>query len=278
MSGLAFQQATPQQKAPGTAGAILAEAWRLYTRLFMRTFLMAIVVFGAVNLLRALLRAGHGGLTAAVLTLAATVFGTTLLQGGLVEVVRGLHEDGDDEATAFEALARASAKLWKLIRLAMLMALGIGLASLLFVVPGIVLATRWGLAVPIAMLEEGTARDALGRSRTLVRGNGWNVFKARLGASLLTFVITIPFGLLAPGMDVVAFWVAATIVSALAAPYTAHVFTVAYYALREPGRPVALEPGERWGSVWEEQQQQPAATTDSAWAEYERKFDERWNT
>lgn len=52
-----------------------------------------------------------------------------------------------------------------------------------------------------------------------------------------------------------------------------------YYALREPDRPVVLEPGQRWKSVWEDQ---PATTpAASVWAEYERKFDEhesRWGS
>ena len=282
MSGLAFQQ----RAASGTgiafnARSVLAQAWRLYTRLFTRTFLMAVVVFGAINILRTLLRAGHAGVMVALLAISAAIFGSALLQGALVEIVRGLHEDGDDEPSAFEALARASSMVWKLVRLSLLMSLFVGLASVLFVVPGLVLATRWGLAVPVAMLEEGTARSALGRSRALVRGNGWTVFRTLLGAGLLTFLVTIPFGLLAAGMDTVTFWFASTLIMALTAPYTAHTFAVTYYALREPDRPVVLERGERWKSIWEDQPAATASAAASAWAEYERKFDEhesRWGT
>jgi len=281
VSGLAFQQRAAAS-GPGVtfnARSVLAQAWRLYTRLFTRTFLMALVVFGAINILLAPLRGGHAGVMVALLAIVAATFGCALLQGALVEIVRGLHEDGDDEPSGFEALARASGRVWKLVRLSLLMSFFVGLASLLFVVPGLVLATRWGLAVPVAMLEEGTARSALGRSRTLVRGNGWTVFRTLFGAGLLTFLVTIPLGVLATGMDTVTFWFASTLIMALTAPYTAHTFAVTYYALREPDRPVVLEPGQRWKSVWEDQ---PAATpAASVWAEYERKFDEhesRWGS
>lgn len=272
MSGLAFQQQATPARAPIGAGAILGEAWRLYKRLFARTFFLALVVLGVVNLLRVTMAHEHG-VAPALIALGGTVFGGALIQGALVEVVRGLHEDGDDDVTAFEALARASSRLWKLVCLSLLMAVGIAFASLLLVIPGVILATRWGLAVPVAMLEDGTARDALSRSRALVRGNGWNVYKARLGASLLVFLVTLPVGLLAPGMNAVSLWIAVTLLAALAAPYTAHVFTVTYFMLREPDRPVALEPGKRWSSVWDEEN--APAKPDSAWAEYEKKFDER---
>ena len=77
-------------------------------------------------------------------------------------------------------------------------------------------------------------------------------------------------------------------VTALAAPFTAHACIVVYYALLTPGRPVALEPGNRWESVWTAQDdvaapaQPPAtqpSTADPRAETYEqeqmRKFEER---
>jgi hypothetical protein len=43
------------------------------------------------------------------------------------------------------------------------------------------------------------------------------------------------------------------LIAALTAPYAAHALIVVYYALVQPGRPIVLEPGQRWQSVWEEQ-------------------------
>jgi hypothetical protein len=45
-----------------------------------------------------------------------------------------------------------------------------------------------------------------------------------------------------------------------------------YYALVQPGRPVVLDPGRRWESVWTAEAGEPDK---SAWNEYERQFDER---
>jgi hypothetical protein len=46
-------------------------------------------------------------------------------------------------------------------------------------------------------------------------------------------------------------WLAVTIASMLTAPYAAHALTVVYYTLTEPQRPVVLDPGHRWQSVWD---------------------------
>jgi hypothetical protein len=232
------------------AGAAMKQAWRLYKRLFVRSLLLGGIVFGAVNLANAAVRTGRSGSWILLLTLILSVAGLALLQGGLIEIVRSLHVDGDDDPAVSELLRRASGKTLKLVRISILAGLGVGVGLVLFVVPGVVLFTRWAVAVPVGMLEEGSARDALRRSREIVRGNGWNVFKVLLGVSLLQIVVTIPFTLAAAGAGPFGWWVAATLASALTTPYAAHALTVVYYALVEPERPVVLESGQRWESIW----------------------------
>jgi hypothetical protein len=235
------------------AGAVLRQAWALYRRLFVRSMLMGGVVFGSVRLLEALAgRSGAVRLTG-LLALVLAVFGTALVQGGLVEIVRGLHHDGDDDASVVDVLGRAGGRTPTLVGVSLLMGLGIGVGLVLLVVPGLVLATRWAIAVPVAMLEQTTARGALRRSREIVRGNGWNVFKVLFAVGVLTALAAVPLDLASVDAGPLGWWVATTIASMLTAPYAAHALTVVYYALREPDRPVVLERGRRWQSVWDEQ-------------------------
>jgi hypothetical protein len=259
------------------ANAVLKEAWRLYKRLIARSVVMGAVVFGPLHLLEALTRSGRSGIVVPLLTLMLSVVGIALIQGALVEVVRGLHENGDDDASIAEVLGRASGKLGKLVCVSLLTALGIGLGFLLLVVPALLLMTRWAVSVPVAMLEEGNARETLRRSREIVRGNGWNVFKVLFAIGFLTGFAQIPFVIAAGGAGPFGWWVATTLASALTAPYAAHALTVVYYGLLEPGRPVVLEPGRRWQSVWTEQNQTSAESSEqpSVWDEYEARFDER---
>jgi len=80
--------------------------------------------------------------------------------------------DGDDEVSVLELFQRASGRVWKLVWVSILYGVGVALGSMLFLVPGIVLATRWAVAVPVAMLEDGSASSALRRSRQILAGNG----------------------------------------------------------------------------------------------------------
>jgi hypothetical protein len=274
VSGLAFQRSTTATPMSFTAGAVLREAWRLYTRLWMRSMLMGGLIFGALHFLEMVFRS-HRGLLVGLLTVVLTLMGTSLLQGALVEVVRGLHEDGDDDPSALEALGRAGTKVGRLVGVALIQSIGIGLGLLLFVVPGLLALTRWAVAVPVAMLEDRKTDDAIRRSKQILTGNGWNVFKVIFVSGLLAAVVTIPFSLVAARAGLVGWWIASTLASMLVAPFAAHALTVVYFALAQPERPVVLDPGQSFESVWKEQATTTTSAADSVWAEYEKKFDER---
>jgi hypothetical protein len=262
------------------ASAVLGEAWRLYKRLFGRSVVFGAIVFGAIGLVELLGRSGRTGAGVGLFSFALSLAGIALLQGGLVEIVRGLHADGDDEAAIADLIGRASGKLGKLVCVSLLTALGVGFGMLLLVVPGVILMTRWAVSVPAAMLEEGNARAALGRSRKIVAGNGWRVFKVLFAVGLLTVLVQIPFLLVAAGAGLFGWWIATTLASALTAPYAAHALTVVYYTLVQPGRPVVLPAGQRWQSVWQEQDDDaaspdPVDRVSAYWAEQESRFDDR---
>jgi hypothetical protein len=252
---------------------VLSQAWELYKRLFARSFLMGIVVLGALNLVQGLAHNGKGGLLVSLLAVIAPIVGFALLQGGLVEIVRGLHVDGDDDASVGEVLSRASEKLTKLVCVSLLASIGITLGFLLFIIPGIVLMTRWAVAVPVALEEEGNARDALRRSREIVRGHGWTVWRVKAVAALLGGVAAVPLFLIAAGRGPIAAWVAATVGFAVSMPYLAHALTVVYYALVDPMHPVVQPPGSRNASVAVAAQEAPEPL--SIDNEYLRKFEER---
>jgi len=272
----------PTQRVQLDANEILKRAWQLYKRLFARSLVIGGLVFGTLHLVQALGYTQHNaGLT--ILSLMLAIVGTALLQGGLVEIVRGLHADGDDEASVGQALGRASDSGMKLIRVSLLSGLGITVGTLLFVVPGLVLMTRWAVAVPVAMLERGNARDALRRSREMVDGNGWEVFKVLFAVGFLTGIARIPFLFVEAHAGLLGWWVAATLASMLTAPYAAHALTAVYYELVDPQRPVILDPGHRWQSVWDEQAgvtveteeyESPVDAEGSILDEYERRFDQ----
>ena len=76
-------------------------------------------------------------------------------------------------------------KLWTIVGAGILARLAITIGLILLIVPGLFLLTIWCLIVPVIVLEGAGRGDSFGRSRELVRGNGWNVF----GLIVLTFLI-----------------------------------------------------------------------------------------
>lgn len=68
---------------------------------------------------------------------------------------------------------------------------GLLLLPILLLVPELLLLTVWSVVAPVAVLERPRGLRALGRSRALVRGNGWRVLGAILLFALpLSFLVT----------------------------------------------------------------------------------------
>lgn len=54
--------------------------------------------------------------------------------------------------------------------------LGVSLASVLLVVPGLILMTMWSVAMPAVVCENRGVFESFGRSRELTRGSRWQIF------------------------------------------------------------------------------------------------------
>jgi len=198
-------------------GAVLDEAWTLYTKFFLRFFVLALVVFAAVNLLYALIveaaSSGDGGTAVwlALVGLATTVIGTTWLQGALVYAVRDAR-DGSFDSTLGEVFSRVAP----------------------FIVPGLFLLTIWAVIAPVIVLEKRPPLGAFGRSRELVRGHGWTVFGIVIVTGLLTGIasglLQAAFSFLPRFLEI---FVGGTIAQAVVAPFSAIALAVTYFRLRD---------------------------------------------
>lgn len=251
--------ATSSPKPSLPIGDVLRDTWNIYKGLFGQTVLTGGLVFAALGLLDAALAAGPANgirLALALLAIALPIVGTSLVQGALIEAVNDEHE-GRQPGSIGDLYRTAWRKVWPLVGVALLTGLGVGLGLLLLVVPGIVFAVRWSLAVPVVMLEHASPRAAMRRSRELVRGHGWAVFRILLNVGIMSAILSFGIRLIAIAMfghdhRALATWVGVTFGGAIATPYMSHALSVLYYRLAEPGRPVIPEPGKLWGSIWDE--------------------------
>ena len=216
-------------------GGVLGEAWNLQKRFFKEFFLTALVVFAALDLLSALIAdAVSNGASAGVWGLVALVIGVVgyfWVQAALVALVQDVR-DGRADRSITETYRAVQPKLGSVIVAGILAALGIGIGFVLLIIPGLFLLTIWSMLVPVIVLEGRSVGEAFGRSREVVRGNGWSVF----GLILVTFlliavaseVIRIIFS---PLPDFLDNWLGGLVAHSLTVPFTAAVLTTAYFRL-----------------------------------------------
>ena len=131
-----------------------------------------------------------------------------------------------------ECLGRGLATLLPVLGVLILASLGVGIASLLLIVPGIILYVMWWVALPVAVIERPGVIASLKRSAELTKGKRWSVFGVLLITVLISMVLNgvATFGGLVAGYLGMAILV--WIVQSFTAAFGAIVVAVGYYRLR----------------------------------------------
>jgi len=146
------------------------------------------------------------------------------------------------DTTAGSSLRFASGRVHSLLWMGFLLLLGVGLATLALVLPGIWLLIAWSLAAPALLAENLKGSKALGRSFDLVRNNWWRTFGALIVGFIFIALFEFLLGLAAEGLTsatedskngsllIVDALQALTLI--ITAPLQAAIITVIYYDLR----------------------------------------------
>jgi hypothetical protein len=171
-----------------------------------------------------------------LLVLVASVVGIaagTLYQGMVVNLVRDV-QDGRRDFSAGELLSSATPFIVPLVGAGILAGFGIFFGLILLVVPGLFLLTIWAVIAPVIVVEKSPVMAAFGRSRELVRGNGWQVFGAIVVAFLIVIVGGIVFTAIAAAIadGPLLRIVFSALASTITAPVSALVAAVIYFRLR----------------------------------------------
>jgi hypothetical protein len=179
--------------------------------------------------------------------IAISVIAATLYQGMVVTLVSDV-QDGTRDYSVSDLVDSAKHVILPLIGAGILAGLGISLGLLLLVVPGLFLLTIWAVIAPVIVLERTGVMAAFGRSRELVRGDGWRVFGVIVLVFIIVAIVRAVLGAVAIGINdsIVARIIFDWIGSSLTAPITAIVAAVIYFHLKgakEGGAPAPVEPG-----------------------------------
>ena len=232
---------TPTPAAPIEIGTILNRVIDTYSATARVLLPGALVVFLPVALVAAAAAgSAGGGLLAALVAFVASVW----FAGMVARTVQDV-QDGRVDASLGELFSSVTPVLGQLMLLGIVAGVAIGVGLVLLIVPGLILLTIWAVATPVVVIEERGALEALGRSRELVRGNGWTVFGVIVSIFAGLFVLSAVVGSIGAVGDSFALqFVVQLALNVAVAPVSALAITVLYFALTgaEPAPVAASAP------------------------------------
>jgi hypothetical protein len=210
---------------------VIGEGWGLYKAHWKHFAAIAIVIFvfvAAIGIVLAFVLGSFGVLLGAI----ASVVGWYWLQGALIEAVSDVR-DGKADLSVSETFSRVQPRLGSIIGAGILLGLAIGIGFLLLIIPGLYLLTIWVAVIPAVVLEKRGVMESFGRSRDLVRGNGWNVFGVLILTFLLLFGVSLVVSLvLSPLDDWIASLIGQAVNTVVLGPFVVAVWTLIYYRLK----------------------------------------------
>jgi MFS family permease len=223
-------------------GAVLSRVFQYYREQAAILLPAALIVFVPVTLIAGGIRSAASGILAVLAAQAIQLVGNAWFQATTVEAVRDI-QDGRRDLNLGQLFGSAFQVVGPVIVVGLLLGLGVAVGFVLLLVPGLILLTIWSVAIPVTVLERPGILDAFGRSRQLVKGNGWNVFGVLLVLFLIQFVATLVLvGIFVGIGSFVGAFIGSLIATVLFAPLSAIAATVLYLELlriREGAAPPA---------------------------------------
>jgi len=185
----ATQPTTPPPAPKRIAvGDVISETFSIYGQNFVALIGSALAVFVVVGLISGLLQSG--GVILIMLGAIVQLVGYALFTGFVVELVSDVR-DGRRDSTVGDLFEAASPYILPLIGFGILFGIAAGIGFFFFIIPGLFLVTIWAVGAPSIVVEGEGVMGAFGRSRELVKGNGWQV----LGVIVVVFLILVGVGI-----------------------------------------------------------------------------------
>ena len=211
------------------AGRVIGEAFSTYQSQVGTLLGGALLVIGITSVIDLLL-----GLTGRLwLVLAGVIvglIGQVLYTGYVVKLVQDLR-DGRLDQSMSELFEAAAPYVGTLIINGIFYGIAVACGFFLFIMPGMFLITIWAVVAPSIVAEGRGAFEAFGRSRDLVRGDGWNVFFTIVLAFLIVVAVSIVFTLVGAAIGDVGRVILGTVGNVLVVPVVALVSSILFFDL-----------------------------------------------
>lgn len=224
-----MEAATPHKRLE--PGRVISETFAVYRDNLGPLLGSALIIFGVAGIVFALLvESDKTGLQALAIPLELAA--SALYTGVVVKLVQDVR-DGRRDSTVGDLFSAASPAILSLTAFTVLYGIGVVLGFVLLIVPGLILLTIWSLGPAAIVIERIGPLKAFGRSRRLVRGNGWSVFFVVFVAGVIAVAAALALEALgtAIGDGVAVAYLATVVASALTAPIGALAAAIMYFEL-----------------------------------------------
>ncbi len=211
---------------PISPGSVVSRIWDIYRGQFSTLVGTATIIFALEFVIDLTLPSA-----AAIILILLFWALAVLYQGMVVKLVQDV-QDGRRDHSVRALMSSVAPVFWPLVGVGILFALGVLFGFVLLIIPGLWLLVIWSVVAPVTVLERPGVFAAFGRSRELVRGNGWPVFGVILIVFIAVFVIQAAAGLAATGLGSVGRALVQWAVGAAVAPVSALSASVLYFTLR----------------------------------------------
>jgi hypothetical protein len=210
-------------------GRVIGEAFETYRAHAGPLLGGAVIVIGIAGIINGLL-----GMTGSLgLVLVGVLIGLAasfLYTGYVVKLVQDVR-DGRRDFSVGELFSHAAPYVGTLILNGILAGIAIAIGFVLIIVPGLILLTIWAVIAPSIVVEDKGVFEAFGRSRELVRGNGWNVFGAIVLAFLIVVAVGLVAGIIGASIGDVGYVILQAVANVLTAPVAALVSSILFFDL-----------------------------------------------
>jgi len=220
-------------------GGVITRVWNIYVEQAAVLMPAAAAVFVVTGIVAALL-ATSGSVLGVLIAEILVIVAGMLFTGMVVELVADL-QDGRRDSSPGQLLRAVAPFLGQLILVGFVAGIAIVLGLVLLIVPGLILITIWAVFVPVIVLEHPPGLGALGRSRELVRGSGWQVFAVLLVLFVLVGLVSALLEGAAASAGTGVGIVVRVVLGVLTAPFGALAAAVMYFDLR--GAAAVATPG-----------------------------------
>jgi hypothetical protein len=223
-------------------GRVFGQTLEIYRENFGPLVGGAVIVVGAAAVLAHIL--ASGGFILALVGMVIALVARYLYVGFVVKLVQDVR-DGRRDSSMSELLSAAMPYIGRLILFSILAGIAIVIGFFLLIVPGLILLTIWAVAVPSIVVENQGVMSAFGRSRELVRGEGWSVFAVIILTALFVGIVGAVAGALGNSIgDDAGRVILSVVAEVLLAPIFGLVSSILFFDLGGGRGEPAAPPGE----------------------------------